>query len=367
MTIVGFMLPHIRALYPLFNISVISNTDDKDLIKRLGVPVNVKHINIVRKISLLSDLKSIWMLYKFLKIKNFQAIHTVNPKAGIVGMIAAWMARVPVRTHSFTGQVWANKRGVMRWILRAVDKIIVLLSTDVLIDSPSQHGFLLKEGVLGKRESRVFGKGSISGVDTKLFSPNHHARSLLRSEIGISEDVFVCLYLGRLNADKGVLDLVSAFTTVVRMNSNAELWLVGPDEESIYERVVEIMSPIRNKLRRFDFTNEPEKFMQTADLFCLPSYREGFGSAVIEAAACGIPSLASRIYGLTDAVVEGETGWMHEPGNIQDIEAKLEVIMRSKDDISLRGKAARSYVERYFEQGFITEQMKSFYRGRLNV
>jgi len=127
------------------------------------------------------------------------------------------------------------------------------------------------------------------------------------------------------------------------------------------------MSPIRNKLRRFDFTNEPEKFMQTADLFCLPSYREGFGSAVIEAAACGIPSLASRIYGLTDAVVEGETGWMHEPGNIQDIEAKLEVIMRSKDDISLRGKAARSYVERYFEQGFITEQMKSFYRGRLNV
>jgi len=367
MTIVGFMLPHIRALYPLFNISVISNTDDKDLIKRLGVPVNVKHINIVRKISLLSDLKSIWMLYKFLKIKNFQAIHTVNPKAGIVGMIAAWMARVPVRTHSFTGQVWANKRGVMRWILRAVDKIIVLLSTDVLIDSPSQHGFLLKEGVLGKRESRVFGKGSISGVDTKLFSPNHHTRSLLRSEIGISEDVFVCLYLGRLNADKGVLDLVSAFTTVVRMNSNAELWLVGPDEESIYERVVEIMSPIRNKLRRFDFTNEPEKFMQTADLFCLPSYREGFGSAVIEAAACGIPSLASRIYGLTDAVVEGETGWMHEPGNIQDIEAKLEVIMRSKDDISLRGKAARSYVERYFEQGFITEQMKSFYRGRLNV
>ena len=105
--------------------------------------------------------------------------------------------------------------------------------------------------------------------------------------------------------------------------------------------------------------------MQSADLFCLPSYREGFGSSIIEAAACSVPSLASRIYGLTDSVIEGRTGWMHEAGNISDISNKLEIILKDPDEIRIRGEAARNYVERAFEQGIITNAMKQFYKAKL--
>jgi glycosyltransferase involved in cell wall biosynthesis len=115
------------------------------------------------------------------------------------------------------------------------------------------------------------------------------------------------------------------------------------------------------------YTNEPERFMQAADLFCLPSYREGFGSSVIEAAACGVPALVSRIYGLTDAVVEGETGWMHEAGNVQDLTAQLDDLLNAPAELKHRGEAARAYVEQVFEQSLIINAMLNFYKNRLNT
>ena len=113
-----------------------------------------------------------------------------------------------------------------------------------------------------------------------------------------------------------------------------------------------------------NFTSEPERFMQSADLFCLPSYREGFGSSIIEAAACCVPSLVSRIYGITDAVIEGQTGWMHEAGNINEIRDNLETILLSPDEIKARGMAAKNYVDNTFEQGLITNAMKKFYETK---
>jgi glycosyltransferase involved in cell wall biosynthesis len=107
--------------------------------------------------------------------------------------------------------------------------------------------------------------------------------------------------------------------------------------------------------------------MQAADLFCLPSYREGFGSSVIEAAACGVPALASRIYGLTDAVVEGQTGWMHEAGDVRNLAAQLDALLDAPTRLQSRGEAARANVKRVFEQSLITNAMVDFYNDRLGT
>jgi glycosyltransferase involved in cell wall biosynthesis len=127
-----------------------------------------------------------------------------------------------------------------------------------------------------------------------------------------------------------------------------------------------LLGDANNQVKRVGFTQEPERFMQAADLFCLPSYREGFGSSVIEAAACGVPALVSRIYGLTDAVAEGLTGWMHEAGNVQDLTQQLNTLFANSADLASRGQAARRYAETVFAEEAITGAMLQFYKKRFH-
>ena len=363
-SILSFLLPHIRVLSSEFSLQIFANTRDRTILQSRGVNIPVDFVPVERRISIWFDIKALIIL--FLRFKRVQpaAVHSITPKAGLLTMVAAWLAGVPVRTHSFTGQVWANKVGLKRRFFKFFDKLIAMFATDCLVDSPSQRRFLIKEGVVGQLKCNVLGYGSICGVDTKRFSPDQKVRSKLRSEMAVSDESFICLYLGRLNKDKGVLDLAVAFSRFALSRPNVELWLVGPDEESIFNQILDLTGPVAAQVCRVGYTSEPEHFMRAADLFCLPSYREGFGSSVIEAAACGLPSLVSRIYGLTDAVIEGETGWMHEPGNVDDILDKLEMITLDPGEMRARGLAARVYVESKFEEGFITSAMKKFYESK---
>jgi glycosyltransferase involved in cell wall biosynthesis len=255
----------------------------------------------------------------------------------------------------------------MRWLLKTADKCIAALATDVLVDSPSQRAFLIAEGVLTKANSCVLGAGSICGVDSVRFGLNPKGREEVRAELGSAADAIVCLYLGRLNRDKGVLDLAAAFAQVAGKHPKAELWVVGPDEGDMFTQMQTLLGECTQQIRWVGYTNEPERFMQAADLFCLPSYREGFGSSVIEAAACGVPALTSRIYGLTDAVVEGTTGWMHEPANTTDIAEKLDELLSKPDSLKEKGLAARAHAMAVFEQSLITTAMLEFYKTKLKT
>lgn len=361
------MLPHLRALSPFFNIGVAANTKKMEILDVTGEKLPIQRAPIQRKIKPIDDLKALWFLFRKFSLERPDAVHTLTPKAGLLGMCAAWLARVPVRVHTFTGQVWVTRHGPMRWVLKSADKCIAALATDVLVDSPSQRSFLIQEGVVSAQGSAVLGNGSICGVDTQRFSPSHLMRHQLRAEMGSASDALVCLYLGRLNRDKGVLDLAAAFVQVACKYPKAELWVVGPDEGHMFAQMQTLLSACTRQVRRVGYTNEPERFMQAADLFCLPSYREGFGSSVIEAAACGVPALASRIFGLTDAVVEGETGWMHEAGNVQDLTSQLDALFKAPAELQRRGEAARATAERLFEQSLITGEMVRFYKKKYEI
>lgn len=367
MSVVFFMLPHLKALQANWRLQVLANTQEADLLQKRGLVVPVEFAPVERQIRPWADIKALWCLFKKFRTERPFAVHTLTPKAGLLGMCAAWLARVPVRVHTFTGQVWVTRQGLMRWVLKAADQCIAALATDVLVDSPSQRNFLIQEGVVSAQGSAVLGEGSICGVDTQRFSPNRPARQEVRADLGSTNDALVCLYLGRLNRDKGVLDLAAAFSQVANQHTKAELWVVGPDEDDMFTQMQSVLGTCSQQVRRVGYTNEPERFMQAADLFCLPSYREGFGSSVIEAAACGVPALASRIYGLTDAVVEGQTGWMHEAGNVQDLAAQLDALLEAPTQLQIRGEAARANVERVFEQSLITNAMLAFYKTRLET
>ncbi len=367
MSVVVFMLPHLRVLQPKWRLQVLANTHEADLLQRRGLDVPVEFAPVERQIFPWADIKALWFLYKKFKVERPVVVHTLTPKAGLLGMCAAWLARVPVRVHTFTGQVWVTRQGPMRWVLKAADQCLAAFATDVLVDSPSQRRFLIQEGVVSVEGSAVLGEGSICGVDTQRFSPSLLLREQVRAEMGSQTDALVCLYLGRLNRDKGVLDLAAAFAQVANKHPKAQLWVVGPDEDDMFSQMQNLLDMCSQQVRRLGYTNEPERFMQAADLFCLPSYREGFGSSVIEAAACGVPALASRIYGLTDAVVEGQTGWMHEVGNVKDLAFQLDALLQAPTKLQSRGEAARANVERVFEQSVITNAMLAFYKDRFEA
>ena len=366
MSVISFLLPHIRILNNFFDIQVLANTHDRSLLQQRDVNVIIENIPITRPISIWADLKALCILLKRFKSSNISSVHTITPKSGLIGMLAARLAGVPIRIHSFTGQIWVTRSGPMRWVLKMADKLIAKMATDILVDSPSQQAFLIDQGVLSGEHSVVLGSGSICGVNTQRFCPSASAREAVRMELKTLPNALVCLYLGRLNRDKGVLDLATAFAITSLAYPNAELWVVGPDEANCFEQMQVLLGDANRQVKRVGFTQEPERFMQAADLFCLPSYREGFGSSVIEAAACGVPALASRIYGLTDAVAEGLTGWMHEAGNIKDLTRQLNTLFSNPEELAIKGQAARRYAETMFAEEVITGAMLQFYKKRFH-
>ena len=180
---------------------------------RLPKGVATHSVRIVRKPSALSDFRALVQLMRLFRQQRFDLVHSVTPKAGLLSMLAAYLARVPNRWHTFTGQVWVTKRGPSKAFLRWLDPATGALATRVLVDSWSQRDFLIEQRVIGAAKSTVLANGSISGVDPARFRPNPTVRAHLRRN-SASMGATLFMYLGRLNHDKGVKELATAFQAV---------------------------------------------------------------------------------------------------------------------------------------------------------
>jgi glycosyltransferase involved in cell wall biosynthesis len=347
MTMRAFIAPHLAAMQATYQVTAVANAAGGEP-RPVGPGVVFISIPIGRRISPLSDLIALARLVRLIRRSRFTAIQSLMPKAGLLAMLAGFLTRVPVRVHIFTGQVWVTRRGAARRFFKLMDRVTAACATHVLVDSPSQRDFLIAEGVVSAEKSRVLGKGSVSGVDASRFRPNPEARKAVRERLGLPGDAVVFLYLGRLTRDKGVLDLAAAFARVATAGRDLRLLVVGPDEDGLRSRMEEALGAAVARACFVGYTDRAEEYMTAADVSCLPSYREGFGVTVIEAAACGIPSIGSRIYGVTDAIEEGTTGLMFEAGKVEDL---ARCMVRLATDSALRralGARARERALRDF-------------------
>ncbi len=365
-TITAFLVDQIRNLASRHHVCVALKTNNPQFLAQRGIDAKVVPVPIERKIAPWRDARALLALYRLFRRERFALVHSVSPKAGLLAMLAGFLARVPVRVHTFTGQVWVTRKGFARWILKLMDRLIAAFATHVLVDSPSQREFLLAKRVVSAEKSLVLGNGSISGVDVTRFRPDPESRGVLRRQLNYRDDDVVILYLGRLNRDKGILDLAEAFQRIAAATANAHLLVVGPDENGICTMLRAALGTAAERAQFFSYTDRPQEYMAAADVFCLPSYREGFGTVVIEAAACGLPAIASRIYGLTDAVVDGVTGILHAPG---DIDALTAAMTRLATEPHLRrtlGEAARARALADFQMTALTSALLGFYAKILN-
>jgi len=312
----------------------------------------IKHIPIHRKISYFNDILSIILLTKYLKINKFDIVISFTPKAGLIGITSSKLAGIKKRVYFFTGQVWHTKTGFIRYLLKLIDKLVVYLSTNIVVDGRSQQEFLIENNIISINNSTVFGNGTITGIDLIKFTPNLDIRKEIRESLGYNEKDVVFMYLGRLNADKGLLDLAKAFNKLQELYSNVKLLIVGPDEDNFSEKLKSELNNMNYFL--YGPTKFPEKVLQASDVFCLPSHREAFGLSVIEASACGKPILCSDTYGLKYTIIEGETGLSHITHSFNSIFEKMKILT---EDLSLRntlGANGRNYVKKYFSKERLT-------------
>ena len=291
----------------------------------------------------------------------------MSPKAGLLASVAGFLAGVPVRIHWFTGQVWATKRGLMRIMLKTMDKITSRCATDLLSDSHSQAKFITTEKVTSAGKIQVLASGSTCGVDILRFHPALETRKRIRAEYGIPDEATIALFVGRMQPEKGIRELCAAFLAAAKSCPNLHLMLVGPDEAGMKKYIQAELAAISKNLHWIGLTDRPEEYMAASDFLVIPSYREGFGSVVIEAAACGIPSIGTNIYGLSDAIIDGETGSVIPVGNAKALE---DAILRLSTDAVKRmrmGERALTRVLTHFRQDMLVEALLKYYERILDA
>jgi len=358
-TVRVFLRDHIhRLVSDGHRLTLCLNMDGLAAPLELPESVVVRSIPIQRDISLLSDLRVLLFLLAFIREEQFDVVHSVSPKSGLIGMLAARLAGVRHRVHTFTGQVWVNLTGSKRLLLKFLDFLLAACATRVLADSRSQRDFLVSEGVVPADKISVLGAGSMCGVDVNRFRACAETRTMVRGRLGIDPRELLLLFVGRMKQDKGVSDLIEAFLRLQMADHPVRLLLVGHDEEGMAAHWSAMAG-----VSYVPYTPKVEEYFAAADVFCLPSYREGFGSVLIEAGAAGLPVVASRIYGITDAVVEGETGLLHTPKDIDDLTA---VLTQLTTDSRLRrclGDQGRIRAESFFRTEVLTEAFAAYYEN----
>ena len=354
-----FLTPHLLRLARRHDVSLaVAQPGEVPLLPLPGV--RVVPLEIARPIRPVHDLITLFRLSLLMRGERFDLVHSFAPKAGLLACFAGAIAKVPARLHTFTGQVWASRKGPARALLRAADRCTASMATHLFADSRSQKRFLVEEGVLRATRCEVLGDGSISGVDLRRFRPDATLRRRIREEIGVRDQCALILFLGRLTRDKGVLDLAAAFAALPE-GIDAHLLLVGPDEERLFAQIREGAGRRGNQVSYVPYTTSPELYLAAADMLSLPSYREGFGTVIIEAAAAGVPAIASRIYGVIDAVVDGSTGFLHEPGNVADLAHKLGLVVENETLRRALGEAALRRVRELFSQERLVDALQKRY------
>jgi glycosyltransferase involved in cell wall biosynthesis len=357
----AFLRPHLLSLAEDYHVIVFVNSSVYPLHPDISKAVKIEHLEIFRKISIIQDFFVLCRLVKRFWVIKPTLVHSITPKAGFLAMIAAWMTGVPLRFHTFTGQIWANKKGLDRLFFKFIDFFITIFTSQILADSSSQIRFLEREKVVRKDSVVVLGPGSIAGVDLAKFRPDTDLRARLRNERNLSQGRLVFLFVGRIVYDKGISDLIDAFGFVNRDHPNWELWIVGPDEADLKSVLQARAADTRDCVRWFESTLNPARFMRSANILVLPSYREGFGSVIIEAAACGLPSIAYRTEGVIDAVIDDQTGLLVNKG---DVKGLSDAMIRLGSDQALRnnlGQFAYERATREFSSSSLVIHWQEFY------
>lgn len=324
-------------------------------------------LGLTRKITPFKDLAAVWRLYRFLKKKRPLIVHTHTPKAGIVGMLAARWAKVPIRIHTVAGLPLMEAKGFKFRILKWVEKLTYRCAHEVFPNSSGLMDFIVSEKLAEPSKLKVLGNGSSNGIDTSYFDPSHYSESIkleVRNELGFSESDFVFVFVGRLVGDKGINELVEAFSKLSKNNASVKLLLVGPFEENLDPLSDGSLKTIQDHpgIVTTGYQEDIRKYLFAGDALVFPSYREGFPNVVLQAGAMGLPAIVSDINGCNEIVSHEKNGLIVPVKSISELEKAM---LRITEDVNLYKRltgSSREMVTSKFERSQFWQLLLSEYR-----
>ncbi len=282
-------------------------------------------VPMTRKITPLQDLKCLYQLIKLFKKERPDIVHTHTPKAGLLGMLAAKYCGVPIRIHTVAGMPLMVEKGFKLRLLTFIEKLTYRAANHVWPNSQSLYDYITAHAFTSAQKLQVISKGSTNGINTQRFNTQvleQKTIDSIKSGIGYSPGHIYLLCIGRLVADKGIVELVQAFESVQKSQSNIRLILVGDFEAALDPLPQQILAQIQTNpgIIHISWTQQVEYYMHIANLFVFPSHREGFPNVLLQAGAMQLPIICSRIPGNIDIVTHGATGLIFETASVQAME-----------------------------------------------
>lgn len=361
----GFLKGQLRFLSSYYEVIAVASGSER--LKQVEIEEGVRTVNIPmeRKISLWRDCKSLFRLVRLFRKEKPFIVHSITPKAGLLSMIAAKIARVPVRIHTFTGLLFPTSVGIKRTILITTDKITCWCATEIIPEGEGVKRDLITHKIT-KKPLSVIANGNVNGIDLSYFDPSLFSleyRKAKRKEMGIREDDFVFLFVGRLVRDKGVNELIASFQKMD--NANVKLLLVGCYESDLSPLKPETIEEIKNNpnIIEVGWQTDVRPYFVMADIFILPSYREGFPNVVMEAGAMGLFSIVTDINGSNEIIVDGENGFIIPPKSESLLYEVMERVATNREKICSLKEKNRSMIACRYEQKNVWDAVLARYQG----
>lgn len=358
--------------------------------------IKVKTVEIQRNIAPLKDIQSLLLLYQLFKKEKPYIVHSITPKAGLLSMLAAKFAGVPVRIHTFTGLIFPAKTGIMQKVLINMDRLLCWSATLIIPEGQGVKNDLINYKITSK-PLKILANGNVNGIDTAYFDKmlfSEAANQSLRQQLKIAPDDFVFIFVGRLVGDKGVNELITAFKNITstalsdhpstglsdpaltacsvpasttfsdRLNLNLKLLLVGPYEQELDALNSDTLQEIDQNPNIISVGFQPDvrPYFALADALVFPSYREGFPNVVLQAGAMELPAVVSDINGCNEIIKEGENGLIIPSKDAEALkEAMLKLITNAELYHHLKQNARPRIVQNY-EQAVVWQAILEEYR-----
>ena len=355
-----------KYLSSYFDVKLVTSFSEKNQEISKAEGVELKSIDMTRQITIIKDLRALIELYKYFKNQKPDIVYTFTPKAGLLGMMASFLSRVPVRIHNIVGMPLMEATGKKFILLKFIERLTYFFSTNLFCNSFGLKKFINEN--LTKKDVKVIAQGSINGVDTEFFKNTKtlDEKELIRDKFKIDKKDFVITFVGRIVKDKGINELIEAFINLSKKYNNLKLLLVGDYEEHLnpIKNENKILIDSLDSIITVGFQNDIRDFLSITDLFVLPSYREGLPNSLIEAGSFGIPLLATNINGCNEIIDDGITGILVEKKSVKNLQEAIDKLLEDKVlyssiKLKVRDRIIEKYEQRYFWNELKNEIKKS--------
>ena len=319
-----------------------------------------------RKITPFQDLVSLFRLIKVFRQERPDMVHSITPKAGLLSMMAAWLTRVPVRVHTFTGLIFPYEKGWKRRLLMTTDRLTAACATHVIPEGNGIKDDLVRFKIT-RKPLHTLGNGNVRGIDLRFYVQSEEVLRKgadLRKAFSIPDNAFVFVFVGRLDRDKGIDELVQAFLKLEQERPEAHLLLVGAEEpggKAIQESTRRMIIASDHIHLSDGWQADVRPWYAAADALVHPSRREGFPNVVIEAGAMELSSIVTDINGSREIVADGQNGRIVPA---QDPDALCKAMLQfveQPEECRKMAATARELAARY-EQGYVRHCLDVFYR-----